>query len=410
MPLRLRGVNDGRQLQSFVLLATPVAARCVARYLRQWPTAWGSGQFHLGATGNTLPITDDLSTAAAAAAPDAAGPGNADHQVWSFAHDRVALPGRLLGIRAQRTWCSIDSHGVTARFGPWCVTSPLENISGVEVTGPYQWIKVVGPPHLSASDGGLTFATNASRGVCLTFRRAVPGSEPLGLLRHGSLTMTLDDPDGFRRAVEERIGNSTAGPSNVSVVEPVDRSRPVMAEMAQRLEQARSLDQIAAIVARAGTRTVGSGRSAAIFSGAWLGHALHPMLTDFPLGSWMSASLLDLAGGSGTRAATRRLIGFGTAAAIPTALSGWKDWLSATTEEKRVGVAHATINSAALLLYATSYVSRRRGHHRRGVLFGLLGGFAATLGGYFGGHLSTARDTGLRATQMACAHAASNSY
>lgn len=32
-------------------------------------------------------------------------------------------------------------------------------------------------------------------------------------------------------------------------------------------------------------------------SGAWLGHALHPALTDVVLGSFLSATLLDLLGG-----------------------------------------------------------------------------------------------------------------
>jgi hypothetical protein len=43
----------------------------------------------------------------------------------------------------------------------------------------------------------------------------------------------------------------------------------------------------------------------------------------------------------------------------------------------------------ALALYGLSYLARRRG--RRGVLLGVLGGLAATAGGYLGGHLSLTR-------------------
>src|ERR1035437_4964789 len=32
-------------------------------------------------------------------------------------------------------------------------------------------------------------------------------------------------------------------------------------------------------------------------NGSWLGHPLHPALTDVPIGAWMGASLLDVADG-----------------------------------------------------------------------------------------------------------------
>lgn len=66
-----------------------------------------------------------------------------------------------------------------------------------------------------------------------------------------------------------------------------------------------------------------------------------------------------------------------------------------------MGVVHAAVNSTALTLYALSYLARRRGRHARGVAYGVAGGVAATVGGFFGGHLSLARDTGLRATDSA---------
>src|SRR5436190_5494278 len=59
-------------------------------------------------------------------------------------------------------------------------------------------------------------------------------------------------------------------------------------------------------------------------SGTWLGHALHPLLTDVVIGSWTSASVLDLVGGDDE--AARRLIAVGIAAYAPTALTGASDW------------------------------------------------------------------------------------
>src|SRR3954452_13514850 len=98
------------------------------------------------------------------------------------------------------------------------------------------------------------------------------------------------------------------------------------------------------------------------------------LLTDFPLGTWMSASLLDLVGGRQSRTASRRLITFGVAAALPTMAAGWTDWLAATRAQRRVGIVHAATNSTALSLYVASLAARRRGHHRPGVALGIAGG------------------------------------
>lgn len=67
------------------------------------------------------------------------------------------------------------------------------------------------------------------------------------------------------------------------------------AEDAAMLEQARPL---VARLARPLTR-----RAALhdVLAGLPIGHALHPLLTDFPLGAWLSASILDLTG-AGRRA------------------------------------------------------------------------------------------------------------
>jgi uncharacterized membrane protein len=129
--------------------------------------------------------------------------------------------------------------------------------------------------------------------------------------------------------------------------------------------------------------------------GEWLGHALHPLLTDFPLGTWMSASLLDLFGPPESRDSAQLLLTFGCLAAIPTATAGVIDYADADASSKRVGVLHAAINSTALLLYGSSLLARRRDRHRVGKALGIAGGLTATVGGYFGGHLSYVRGTGV---------------
>lgn len=79
----------------------------------------------------------------------------------------------------------------------------LANICSVEVTRPYGIWKVAGPPHLSLSDSGLTFATNGWRGVCITFDLPVPGLLPFGLLPHPSLTFTAANPKAAARYLRD---------------------------------------------------------------------------------------------------------------------------------------------------------------------------------------------------------------
>ena len=125
-----------------------------------------------------------------------------------------------------------------------------------------------------------------------------------------------------------------------------------------------------------------------LLTGAWLGHSVHPPLTDLPIGAWTSATMLDLFGPEGSEDAARRLTGIGVLATLPTALSGLADWGSLSKQtDRRVGVVHAAGNSAALVAYASSWMARRRGNHRLGAKLALVG--AALSGGaaYLGGHL-----------------------
>ena len=90
---------------------------------------------------------------------------------------------------------------LVARFGPWQVSTPVTNVLGTSVSGPYATVKTIGPAHLSVTDLGLTFATNRERGLCIRFRNAVPGVAPIGLIRHPALTVTVEDPDGLARVL-----------------------------------------------------------------------------------------------------------------------------------------------------------------------------------------------------------------
>jgi nitrite reductase/ring-hydroxylating ferredoxin subunit/uncharacterized membrane protein len=122
-------------------------------------------------------------------------------------------------------------------------------------------------------------------------------------------------------------------------------------------------------------------------SGTWLGHPLHPMLTDLPIGFWTSAFTLDFVGGPAARKASTRLVALGLLSTVPAALAGASDWADTSGQERRIGLAHALANGSATVAYLASWRARRRGRHLRGVALGLVGASAATVGGYLGGHL-----------------------
>jgi hypothetical protein len=79
------------------------------------------------------------------------------------------------------------------------------NVHAVSLTGPYQWYRAIGP-RLSLSDHGLTFGTTTARGVCLQLRDPVPGIDPIGLIRHPNLTLTVADPQRFAATVRHYAG------------------------------------------------------------------------------------------------------------------------------------------------------------------------------------------------------------
>jgi len=154
-----------------------------------------------------------------------------------------------------------------------------------------------------------------------------------------------------------------------------------------RVEQDTRLDAPSRRVRQAVQRAVPGGPLKDFLSGTWLGHPLHPMLTDLPIGFWTSAWVLDIIGPRRYRDAARVLVGLGVLSALPAAATGAADWSDTTGRTTRVGLVHAAANSSAAALYLGSWLARRKGHHARGVALGMAGAAAATVGGYLGGRL-----------------------
>jgi hypothetical protein len=129
-------------------------------------------------------------------------PSDPTTQTFPFRFDpRYRVLAAPFGISPARAEVRLGDGRFVARFGPWTVDTPLTNVAGAEVTGPYGMLKTAGPAHLSFADRGLTFASNGTRGVCVRFREPVPGISPSRALLHPALTVTVADVEGLHRAV-----------------------------------------------------------------------------------------------------------------------------------------------------------------------------------------------------------------
>jgi nitrite reductase/ring-hydroxylating ferredoxin subunit len=176
----------------------------------------------------------------------------------------------------------------------------------------------------------------------------------------------------------------------------VPRTSP-LAPLVDQVESAEVLDPAGKALGKAVRNAISRGPVKDALSGTWLGHALHPALTDVVIGSLLGATLLDLLGGDGDGRARSRLIGIGLAAAVPTSLTGANDYgdsEAGSAAVRRAGLVHGASNAAASALYAGSLAARTRGARRAGVLLGLGGATMLLAGGYLGGHLAFSRGIG----------------
>jgi nitrite reductase/ring-hydroxylating ferredoxin subunit/uncharacterized membrane protein len=168
----------------------------------------------------------------------------------------------------------------------------------------------------------------------------------------------------------------------------------VMSQIVDRTAGAAALDPLASRLSRLAARLPLRVRDA--LHGVWLGHPVHPMLAQVPVGAWLGAAVLDglavVTPAGERRAGVERsattLLAAGLAAVPVTAAAGTTDWSQLHREQQRVGLVHASANVLATMLLAASLVQRRRGRQSRGRLLGLLGVGVASAGAGIGGHLA----------------------
>ena len=122
-----------------------------------------------------------------------------------------------------------------------------------------------------------------------------------------------------------------------------------------------------------------------LLNGVWLGHPLHPVVTDVPIGAWTMSQVFDVlsmarGGDHSLDSASDITLGMGIVAALGAAVTGLNDWSDIDTgSRRRIGIAHGLLNVAGLTLNLGSLAIRLGGGNR---------GFARMLS--TGGYLITA--------------------
>lgn len=150
------------------------------------------------------------------------------------------------------------------------------------------------------------------------------------------------------------------------------------------------LDKQAAVLKQATEPLFGPDAPAAIkdaLYGTWLGHPLHPSMTDIPIGGWTATAVLDMLGHERAADVTLRVGVLGAVGAAVTGVAQWFD-LQQMEEPRRLGALHASLNGAALALYLSSWLLRNGDRRDAGVATAMAGYALASTSAWIGGHLS----------------------
>jgi nitrite reductase/ring-hydroxylating ferredoxin subunit/uncharacterized membrane protein len=127
-------------------------------------------------------------------------------------------------------------------------------------------------------------------------------------------------------------------------------------------------------------------------NGSWLGHALHPVLTDVVVGGATIAVILDILriffSVDGMETAITWTVGLSALAgvgAIFTGLTDFKD--TAEGDERNIAGFHGLINIVAVVIFFVSLLQRTGGGHDAGFWTFLVGYLVISVGAYIGGHV-----------------------
>lgn len=128
-----------------------------------------------------------------------------------------------------------------------------------------------------------------------------------------------------------------------------------------------------------------------VLHGTWLGHPLHPVLTDVTIGAWGLGALFDIFAAlfddRFARQMADRLAATGTTAAVPTLVTGLAEFSTVQWEAASTASLHGLLNNVNFVLFLMSVRDRRQGRRRRGVFLSLLAVALSVVSAWLGGHL-----------------------
>ena len=144
-----------------------------------------------------------------------------------------------------------------------------------------------------------------------------------------------------------------------------------------------------------------------LLNGTWLGHPLHPVITDIPITSWMLAALFDViwlispSSFSWAARGAEVAVIVGLLAALGAIVTGLTDWSDTYGSERRVGFYHGLFNLAATILYFVSILLRLQqasGDSIIAAIIGFVGLISVLIAGYLGGDMVFTKGTGVNHT------------
>ena len=144
--------------------------------------------------------------------------------------------------------------------------------------------------------------------------------------------------------------------------------------------------------------------------GTWLGHPLHPVITDVPVGAYTATAVLDgleLAGHDKYAPGADATLAVGLIGALGSAVSGLTDWSGTTGKSRKIGLVHGMLNLSATALYTTSFFLRRRkGSRSAAITLAMVGYGISAIAAYLGGHLVFGEQIGVDHTATAAEYPA----
>jgi len=172
--------------------------------------------------------------------------------------------------------------------------------------------------------------------------------------------------------------------------------------IAHAIEEVRGLDTMANPLSAAVRQSLdGVPQLKSFLKGVWLGHPLHPAITDIPIGAWTTAVVLDATVSDhmddGYARSAETAITVGLLGAIGSAITGLTDFSDIRGKQRRLGLVHGLINLTAPGLFAASLASRRSGNRSAGVKYSTVGYMVAMAGAYLGGSLVFREEVGVDA-------------